>query len=61
MNIEAKIETNSSVRTVTGEITSLRPELIRFVQALARTAAVQDYEYFCRTGAVLSYDGGNQE
>jgi hypothetical protein len=39
----------------------LPPELVRFVQALARMAAKEDYEYFCQTGRVLGYDGTIQE
>lgn len=39
----------------------LPPELIRFIQALARVAAREDYDYFCRTGRVLGYDGTDQE
>jgi hypothetical protein len=61
MKIKAKEITSDSERIIEGELTDLPPELIRFVRALARMAARHDYEYFCRTSAVLSYDGGVQE
>lgn len=42
-------------------VSSLPPELVALICAIARMAARQDYDYFCRTGQVFGYDNSVQE